>query len=91
MNIGVRSLSSGLSFNATLEDSTGHILQGTSKTYLPDWFEQVDSTSFFGVPIGASQKIRITITNGNGIIYGATTDNVTNDPSVQFATALPGS
>jgi hypothetical protein len=91
MNIGVRSLSSGMTFNATLEDSTGHVLQGTTKTYLPDWFEQVDSTSFFGVPIGASQKIRITVTSGNGIVYGATTDNVTNDPSVQFATAFPGS
>lgn len=88
LNIGVRSLSSGATFNAFVEDSAGHVLTGINKVFLPDFFQQVDSTSFFGVPIGSNVKIRIEVSNGSAIIYGATTDNITNDPSVQFATAL---
>jgi hypothetical protein len=89
MNIGVRSLSSGATLTLSLEDSTGHVLGSLTKTYQPDIFEQQGSDFFFGVSVGANQKIRLTVTSGSAIVYGATTDNVTNDPSVQFATALP--
>jgi hypothetical protein len=40
---------------------------------------------------GANLKVRITVSSGSAIVYGATTGNVTNDPSVQFATAIPNS
>jgi len=90
MNFGVRSLSGGVIMIVRLEDSEGHVLVSTQKTYPPDYFEQVDSGTFFsGVALGANQKVRITVSSGSAIVYGATTDNVTNDPSVQFATAVP--
>ncbi len=38
-----------------------------------------------GVPVSANQTITISVIDGSVIVYGATTDNVTNDPSVQFA------
>ena len=91
MNIGVRSLSSGATLTLSLEDSTGHQLGGVTKTYDPDFFEQQGSEFYFGVVVGANQKIRVTVTSGSAIVYGATTDNVTNDPSVQFAIAQPSS
>lgn len=91
MNIGVRSLSSGATLTLSLEDSTGHVLGGVTKTYDPDFFEQQGSDFYFGVAVGANQKIRVTVTSGSAIVYGATTDNVTNDPSVQFAIAQPSS
>jgi len=34
--------------------------------------------------ITANDTLVITYSGGGAIIYGATTDNVTNDPSVQF-------
>ena len=91
LNIGVRTLSSGGEMTVRLENSAGNVITSVSKTYQPNWFEQVDTGTFFpGVPtIGPNQKVRITMTAGTAIVYGATTDNVTNDPSVQFATALP--
>lgn len=90
MNFGVRTLSGGAVLVVRLEDSEGHVFVNTQKTYAADYFEQVDSGTFLsGVPLGASQKVRITMVSGSAIVYGATTDNVTNDPSVQFATAVP--
>lgn len=89
LNIGVRSLSSGATLVLQLENTAGQIVAAAPRTYQPNWFEQVDTGTLFGIQIGANQKVRITISAGSAIVYGATTDNVTNDPSVQFATAVP--
>jgi hypothetical protein len=85
-NVGVRTLGGGAQMTVTLKDSSGHTLACTSKNYAANWFEQVDSTTFLGgTAIGANQSILIAVTGGSAIVYGSTTDNVTNDPSVQFA------
>jgi hypothetical protein len=91
LNIGIRSLSSGVTLVLQLEDATGHVLGATTKSYPQDTFEQQASEFYFGIPVSANQKIRVLITTGSAIVYGATTDNVTNDPSVQFAVAQPAS
>ena len=85
-NIGVRSFFGGATFTATLRNPDGTVAASVTKSYLPMYFEQVDSTSFFGgVPVSGNQTITISVTAGSAVVYGATTDNVTNDPSVQFA------
>jgi len=91
-NIGVRALFSGADLTAELLDNAGHVLASTTNHYPAGYFEQVDSTSFFGgVPVGANKTIRITVIDGSAVVYGATTDNVTNDPSVQYALVAPPS
>ena len=90
-NIGVRSLGSGATLTLSLEDEAGHVIGGPTKTYSPDFFEQQSFDFFFGIGAAANQKVRITVTAGSAIVYGSTTDNVTNDPAVQFATASPAS
>ena len=90
-NIGVRTLFSGATITAVLRDTNGNPLKTVTKTYLPNWFEQVDSTTFFGgTVIGPNQSISITVGGGSAIVYGSTTDNTTNDPNIQFAVALFG-
>lgn len=90
-NIGVRTGFSGATFTAVLRDTNGTALKTVSKSYQPNWFEQVDSTTFFaGTTIGANQSIAITVSVGSAIVYGSTTDNTTNDPNIQFAVALFG-
>jgi hypothetical protein len=85
-NIGVRTFFAGVAFTATLRNADGSVAASVTKSYLPMYFEQVDATSFFGgVPVSGNQTITINVTLGSAVIYGATTDNVTNDPSVQFA------
>ncbi|MEA2415055.1 MAG: hypothetical protein QOI58_1712 [Thermoanaerobaculia bacterium] len=90
-NIGVRTFFSGATITAVLRDTNGTALKTVSKTYLPNFFEQVDSTSFFaGTVVGPNQSISITVGGGSAIVYGSTTDNITNDPNIQFAVALFG-
>lgn len=73
-----------------LERSDGSAITSVGKTYQPNWFEQIDaSTFFFGATIEANLKVRINVTAGSAIIYGSTTDNLSNDPSVQFASSRP--
>jgi hypothetical protein len=90
-NIGVRTFFSGATVTAVLRDTNGVALKTVSKTYLPNFFEQVDSTSFFGgTAVGPNQSISITVGGGSAVVYGSTTDNITNDPNIQFAVALFG-
>jgi len=90
-NIGVRTFFSGATITAVLRDTNGVALKTVTKTYLPNFFEQVDSTSFFaGTAVGPNQSISITVGGGSAVVYGSTTDNITNDPNIQFAVALFG-
>ncbi len=91
-NIGVRTGASGATLTAVLRDTNGTALKTVTKSYLPNWFEQVDSTAFFtGTVVGANQSISITVSiGGSAIVYGSTTDDTTNDPNIQFAVALFG-
>lgn len=88
-NIGVRTLLAGATLTAVLRDANGATIRSVTKSYLPNWFEQVDSTSFFaGFAIGGNQSIAITISSGSAIVYGSTTDNTTNDPNIQYASPM---
>ena len=46
----------------------------------------IGSTDFLdGFTLTGGETIALEVTNGAAFLYGATTDNVTNDPSVQLA------
>jgi hypothetical protein len=54
-----------------------------------NYFTQMSAADFVGVPLHEGDSIMITVSAGSLIAYGATTDNRTNDPSVQFVRVLP--
>lgn len=88
-NIGVRSLFAGASLTAVLKNPDGTIVTSVTKTYQPNFFQQVSAESFFGgVSINANQIVVISVSDGSAIIYGSTTDNVTNDPALQYAITI---
>ena len=90
-NIGVRTGFSGATLTAVLRDTNGTALKTVTKAYLPNWFEQAGSDTFFtGTAIGPNQSISINVSSGSAIVYGSTTDDITNDPNIQFAVALFG-
>ena len=50
------------------------------------FFAQTGSAVFLdGYAITGGETISFEVTAGSAFVYGSTTDNVTNDPSVQFA------
>jgi hypothetical protein len=85
LNLGVRSLEGGASFLITVRDKNGVVRNTVNKTYGPTFFEQVSANSYVGVTLNASDTITFFMNSGKAIIYGAQTDNKTQDPSVQYA------
>jgi photosystem II stability/assembly factor-like uncharacterized protein len=89
-NVGVRSLDEGASLTFTLRNAAGAVLGSTTRAFPPNYHEQQGAMGFLGVlevPPGGS--IAIAVTSGSAILYGATVDNSTGDPSLQIARAAP--
>jgi uncharacterized protein YjdB len=86
LNIGIRTLSNGAAMNVTVRDKDGTVVKTTTHTYPPTFFTQPTASSFLdGYPLVGGETITIDISSGAAILYGSTTDNTTNDPSVQFS------
>jgi photosystem II stability/assembly factor-like uncharacterized protein len=84
-NVGVRTLDDGASITLTAKNATGTAVGSTSRVFPPNYHEQQDGARFLGVPMPAGGSISITVNSGAAIVYGATVDNSTGDPSLQIA------
>ena len=82
-NVGVRTFSAGASISVTQRNSAGTVVRTISKTYGSNDFEQVDVATFLGAAPSANDSLVVSVSAGNLFIYGATTDNTTQDPNVQ--------
>jgi hypothetical protein len=84
-NIGVRSLFSGVFLTVTERDASGATVRAATQSFPPTYLVQVDAAAFLGGPLGNNHSLQISVSDGSAIIYGATADNTTNDPSIEFA------
>ena len=86
LNVGVRTLSGGATINVTVRDKDGLVVRTRTKGYGETFFEQVSSEVLLeGYALKGGETLTFEVTSGSLFVYGATTDNTTNDPSVQFA------
>lgn len=86
LNIGVRTLEQGVGFNLTVRNKDGVVVKTTSKSFGATFFRQIGSTEMLdGYVLVGGETITIQIMSGSAFVYGSTTDNTTQDPSVQFA------
>ncbi|HEY2324742.1 MAG TPA: hypothetical protein VGJ82_17925 [Thermoanaerobaculia bacterium] len=73
--------------NVAVRDKDANVVKSTSHSYAATLFTQPASVTFLdGYALTGGETITIDVTSGAAILYGATTDNTTNDPSVQFVT-----
>lgn len=84
-NIGARSLSSGVGMTIIVKDASGVSVFIRQKSLDPNFFTQESANDFVGTTLEANDSIEIRIDRGSVILYGATVDNITNDPSIQYA------
>jgi hypothetical protein len=85
-NVGVRTLAGGATLSITVRDSAGLVLRFLTRTYPINYFQQTDVATFLGgLPLASNQSITIVVMSGSLFVYGATADNRTNDPAVNFA------
>jgi hypothetical protein len=95
-NIGVRTLSAGATLTLTVRDSSGLLKRSVTRTFLATYMIQdtaanflVDAATPQPLTLGPSDSITVQVASGNAIVYGASADNKTNDPSFQVAKRLP--
>ncbi|HMC69012.1 MAG TPA: hypothetical protein VKJ07_07655, partial [Mycobacteriales bacterium] len=89
LNIGVRTLDQGVTMTVTVRDKDGNVVKSLTKTFAPTFFAQVGSANFLdGLALSGGETISFDVTAGSAFVYGSTTDNITNDPSVQFARTI---
>jgi hypothetical protein len=88
LNIGVRALNRGTRFKATIRSSAGEDLRTVIRNYPPDCLKQVTAEQLLGVPLSGGESISITVLRGSAIVYGSSIDNLTNDPTIQFASSV---
>ncbi len=86
LNVGLRSLDGGVSILITLRDKNG-VQKGTqAKSMAANQFEQQSVAALLpGLTVEGSDTITFSINSGKAIIYGASTENKTQDPSLQYA------
>jgi hypothetical protein len=87
-NIGIRTLGDGASVQYTVRDATGAVKKTTAATYGANYFAQLKASDVVGTDIAANDSITISVNGGALIVYGATTDNRTQDPAAQLAAPM---
>lgn len=86
LNVGVRTLGQGAAMTVTVRNADGATVKTVEKSFGPTFFTQVGSAAFLdGYALTGGESITIRVNSGNAFVYGATTDNTTNDPSFQLA------
>ncbi len=87
-NLGVRSLVDGIEFDAVVLDERGLQVGTATRSFPPNYFLQQSASDLMGFEIPENASIMLTLRSGSGFIYGATTDNTTQDPSMQVPQLL---
>ena len=88
LNIGVRSLDAGATLSVTLRDAAGRSVTRLTRSYPPSFYQQDTASDFLdGAMLSGGESIAVTVTQGSTIVFGATADNRTQDPSLQVARA----
>jgi len=84
-NIGLRTLSSGAEITIRVRNAAGASTQLLQKSYSPNYFQQSTADALLLSPLSPDDSIEIFVGRGSLVIYGATIDNTTQDPSIQYA------
>lgn len=84
-NVGLRTVGAPVHVSVSVRDASGAEVHTVGHDYPADYFIQTTVTDFLdGFAIGDNYSLYITFSGGGLIVYGATVDNTTNDPSAQF-------
>jgi virginiamycin B lyase len=91
-NIGVRTLDADASMTFTVREASGAIVATVPRSFPAIYHIQQGASELLeGSILPAGGSVTVAVESGNAILYGATVDNTTGDPSLQIArpTAAP--
>jgi hypothetical protein len=85
LNIGIRTLDTGVRVRITVRNAAGAVLTTLTRTFGPALLTQSSAVALLGLPLAGDESITFTVEEGSAIVYGTWTDNVTQDPALQLA------
>lgn len=88
-NVGLRTLGEGATVKLTVADRNGDVISRMTREFPANFFDQQSAEAMVGSKLSGSESLTIEIEAGSAIIYGATTDNTTQDPTLHYARLLP--
>jgi hypothetical protein len=88
-NIGVRTFANGVSVSIFVVDPDGHSIFFTQKRWDANTIFQQEGSALVGTALPPGGTLRLQVQSGTAIIYGATADNTTQDPSLQYSRVTP--
>ena len=90
LNVGLRTLLSDAALTLTVRNAAGAVAAVVPKFFPAVYHEQQTATAFLnGLAIPPGGSITVLVESGSAIVYGATVDNRTGDPSLQIARPSP--
>lgn len=89
-NIGVRTLGDGVRMRVAVRDPEGQVRAELGELAFPAHYfvQRPASEILMGLPLAANESVIFEVIEGSVIVYGTTTDNTTNDPSLQIVRQL---
>ncbi len=88
-NVGIRVLYPPVTVTVAVLDAGGNEVHTVTRSYETATVTQTTADDFAGVALENGQTLKVAIDPELAILYGATVDNVTNDPSAQFQSIFP--
>lgn len=89
MNIGVRTLDQPVTLGFVIFRANGTARTSTVSIDFPaNYFAQSGADQMLGTPLQAGDAIVVRAGGAPAFVYGSTTDNTSQDPSIQFASVL---
>lgn len=85
LNIGIRTMEHGARIEFRVRSAAGNEVVVREADFPASYFQQTSAEDLLGIELSGNDVIEIRVLEGNAVVYGATVDNVTHDPSLQFA------
>ena len=87
LNVGVRTLGADVQMAILVYNAAGTIVHVANRTFAANTFNQESAAQFAQITsVPAGGRIQFQVNSGTAFVYGAVTDNRTNDPNLRFAT-----
>jgi hypothetical protein len=83
-NVGLRSLPDGFTVRVTRRSRDGVLLGSFERVVPSSTLLHMPVEALTGAPAGSSDSLHFEVLTGHGVVYGAATDNGTNDPNLQL-------
>lgn len=84
-NIGIRTLSNGVTMTVSLYDNAGILVRAITRTFGPNYFAQFAAADLLGGAIAANETVVFSIDSGSAIIYGFSAANSGGGLTLQVA------